>query len=122
MSCTSSISYVRSTNSNYRFERKRKEKEEKAKAEKAAHDKEIEDEMRARLLANGYSLRQIEAMIDTDRVKRRTVTTTQTYSSNALDLWQPNQSPVYAKIHRSFLSVETLRYYGIPWKYDEVCA
>ena len=54
--------------------------------------------------------KQIEAIINEDREKKRTITTTTTTikrTGNEMDLWQPSRAPVYAKIHRDYLAVDT---------------
>ncbi|KAF2722590.1 hypothetical protein K431DRAFT_41562 [Polychaeton citri CBS 116435] len=39
-------------------------------------------------------------------------------SAGAMEPWQPSRQPVYAKIHRDYLSIDTLIYYDIPYEFD----
>ncbi|KAJ9626528.1 hypothetical protein H2203_004161 [Taxawa tesnikishii (nom. ined.)] len=113
-----------------RIERERKaakEKEEreyaeflaKQKAKKEAEDKKkkeeedkFEAEMKKRLARFGFQNNQIEAMVDpqkkADQIKQGRV------PGNALAVRQP----IYSKVHREYLDVDTLRYYEIPYEYD----
>lgn len=78
--------------------------------------------MRERLIAAGLSGREIENIMDKEKKKQGTTTTTTTTTllrSNALEPFHGHQ-PVYAKIHTDYLSIETLRYYDIPFEYDHV--
>lgn len=104
------------------FERKQKEKKEKEEKEKKEEQQRLDDAMRKRLIESGLSTYQIEQIMDKEKEKKRTTTTTTTTtltSSRALEPFGHHQ-PVYAKIHTDYLSIETLRYYDIPWEYDRV--
>lgn len=85
-----------------------KEAEEKAKKEA-----EFEEEMRRRLAQQGHPKSQIDSMVTEEEQKRARQTTTTT------EEWRTAE-PVYAKIHRDYLSIDTLRYYDVPYEYDRV--
>ena len=69
--------------------------------------------MRKRLARFGYPPDQIDVMVK-EEIKKTT-----TYPGNSLDRWRP-QAPVYAKVHKDYLSVDTLRYFQIPYEVDNV--
>lgn len=98
------------------FLRKQKEEDEKKKAEKKAEEEKIEAEMRKRLLDVGYTKNQIDVLVDPKKVAELKAQKAETQ----LALLNASRAPVYAKVHTDYLSIETLRYYDIPWKYDEV--
>lgn len=97
----------------------RKQKEKKEKAEKAAKEAEdaFQNEMRKRLANLGYTEKTIEIMVDEEKAKKFK---TQVEKKKD-DPFQPPRAPVYPKIKTKYISVETLRYYQLPWKYDPVC-
>lgn len=71
--------------------------------------------MRKRLARQGYTEAQINRMVrEKDDKKPSTITTTTT-----VEKWK-SAAPVYAKIHRDYISIDTLRYYEIPYEYDRV--
>jgi hypothetical protein len=96
------------------FLQKQKAEEEKKKQEEKEEKEKMEDEMRKRLAKHGYTYEQIERMISEkkDEPVNRTTTITTTR--------QLGGRPTYAKIKREYLSVDTLRYYDIPYEYDPV--
>ncbi|CAK3986521.1 Hypothetical predicted protein [Lecanosticta acicola] len=130
------------------FLREQKEREEKKKQEAKAAEEKFQAEMRKRLQNLGYSERTIEIMIDEEKTKkfresmasnnqheahgvvggghrsrssghRSTTTTTTTTTTNPLGVgFRAHKAPVYPKIHRNFIALETLKYYGLPWEYD----
>lgn len=92
-----------------RFQLKQKEeKDKKDKQEKEAKER-LETEMRKRLAEKGFAGNQIEAIVNEEKDK----------PNASLTIFRSHQ-PVYAKVHKSYLSVDTLRYYDIPYKYDDV--
>lgn len=113
------------------FLREQKERADKEKRGKQEAEEKFQNEMRKRLASLGYTERTIEIMVDQEKAKqfkqkveasprggshdRRTTTTTTTTS---LDLFQSPRAPVYPKVHRDYLAVETLKYYDLPWEYD----
>ena len=101
------------------FLRKQREKEEKEKDEKKKKEEEFEDEMRKRLARFGFTPAQIDVMVQEEKAKQGMKTTTTT-TSTAIERWGAPRNPVYAKIHRDYLSVDTLKYYDVPWEYDRV--
>ncbi|TKA28695.1 hypothetical protein B0A50_03022 [Salinomyces thailandicus] len=103
------------------FLRRQKEKEEQEKAQKKAEKDKFEAEMRRRLAQQGYAENQIDVMVDEEKAKkwqeersrsRRRQTTT------ALQVWEDTRPPVYAKVHRDYLSIDTLIYYDVPYEFD----
>lgn len=101
------------------FLRKQKEKEEEEKEKKKKREEEFEDEMRKRLARFGFTPNQIETMVQEEMAKQGKTTTTTT--TTAIERWQNPRAPVYAKVHRDYLSIDTLKYYDVPWEYDRVC-
>lgn len=98
------------------FERRQREKQAKEAEEKKAKEAEFEEEMRRRLARQGYSQSQIDSMVkekDEKTEKKQTTTTT------TVEKWR-SSAPVYAKIHRDYISIDTLRYYEVPYEYDRV--
>nr|POE71442.1 hypothetical protein CFP56_62537 [Quercus suber] len=106
------------------FRLEEREKADKEAAAKKAKKEEFESEMRRRLVNLGYTQDQVDLIVDEEKAKkareqsqnrRKTTTTTtttlQTFDSNL-------RSPVFAKIHRQYLELDTLRYYNIPFEYD----
>lgn len=109
------------------FKRKEKEKAEKEAAEKKAKKDEFETEMRRRLASIGYTPEQIDVLVDEEKSKkfrdsRNTgKNTTSTTTSTSLQVFESRaKAPTYAKIHRDYLEVDTLRYYDVPYQYDRV--
>lgn len=99
------------------FERRQREKKAKEEEEKKKKEAEFEEEMRKRLAQQGYTQSQIDSMVkgkDEKKQQQQTTTTTTT-----VEKWR-SSAPVYAKIHRDYLSIDTLRYYEIPYEYDRV--
>lgn len=91
------------------LQRKKKEKEEKDKKEKEAA---LEAEMHKRLGKFGFQDNQIDAMLKADDKKAQAAAVVPVgVGVNALAFRQPK----YIKIHRNHLSVETLKYYRIPY-------
>lgn len=107
-----------------RFLRKQEEKKQKEADEKKKKEEEVEEEMRRRLSKAGVPYKQIEAIINDEKEKKKTTTTTTTTTiqatGNEVDLFRGARGPVYAKIHRDYLSTDTLKYYGVPYEYDKV--
>ncbi|KAK5168080.1 uncharacterized protein LTR77_006648 [Saxophila tyrrhenica] len=97
------------------FLQKQKEKEAKEKAEKKAEEERVEDEMRKRLSKHGYTYDQIERMI---KDKKDEPTTSNMTTTTTMTRTYGSHRPTYAKIHRDFISIDTLTYYDIPYEYD----
>ena len=95
------------------FLRKQREKEEDEKEEKKKEKQKVDDEMRRRLSEHGYTYSQIEQILKEKDEKATGIST-------SLTPWQGSRAPVYAKVHRDYLSIDTLKYYDIPWEYDRV--
>ena len=71
--------------------------------------------LRERSRHAGASEREIEKIVDdeNDKAKKTTTTTTTT-----IERFRSPNPAVYAKVHRDYLSIDTLRYYDIPYDYD----
>ncbi|KAI6893449.1 hypothetical protein KC334_g12779, partial [Hortaea werneckii] len=104
------------------FLRRQKEKEEKEKAEKAAEKEKFETEMRRRLAKFGYAQNQIDVMVDEEKAKQyreeRSRSRGRASTGGAVELWRETRAPTYAKVHRDYLSIDTLIYYDIPYEFD----
>lgn len=121
------------------FELKQKERKEKAERDAKAEKEKIDNEMRARLYKAGYSAEAVEEILEGKKEKDKKdkkkkhkdmdeiVILEEGHAhgghGHAFDLMMPERAPtvpVYAKIHKRFLDVETLMYYRIPWEWDRV--
>lgn len=100
------------------FLAKQKQKEEEKKEKEQKEEAEFKDEMRKRLASFGYTHAQIEAMVRSESEKKEQTRTTTT--TTTMTRWGNPQNPVYPKIHRKYLEIETLRYYELPWEWDSV--
>ncbi|KAK0847940.1 hypothetical protein LTR03_006066 [Friedmanniomyces endolithicus] len=100
---------------------KQKEKAEKEKADQAAEKVKFEREMRKRLEGFGvYSQGQIDYMVDEEKAKHAREERSRSRGRQVveeLEVWRPSR-PVYPKVHRDFVTVETLTYYNIPYEVD----
>ncbi|KAK1053579.1 hypothetical protein LTR74_016260 [Friedmanniomyces endolithicus] len=100
---------------------KQKEKAEKEKADQAAEKAKFEREMRKRLEGFGvYSQGQIDYMVDEEKAKHAREERSRSRGRQVveeLEVWRPHR-PVYPKVHRDFVAVETLTYYNIPYEVD----
>ncbi|PVH95033.1 hypothetical protein DM02DRAFT_675778 [Periconia macrospinosa] len=98
-------------------------KEELASALKKNKDDEqarLEDEMRKRLALFGFQENQIQAMINPEKQHTMPPPPPGMTPNNPMRFTQPFHQPTYAKVHKKYLSVETLMYYDIPWQYDRI--
>jgi len=106
------------------FLRKQKEKEDKQKADDKAEEEHLQTEMRRRLEQFGYTQAQIDIMVDEEKAKKykaeRRPSSSRGPSNNAVVGPWRSSAPVYAKVHRDYLSVDTLLYYRIPYEFDRV--
>lgn len=106
------------------FLQKQKAKEEEEKEKKKAEKEKIEAEMRRRLGRLGYTQDQIDIMVDEEAAKKfklergHSPRPAPAPTSN-LTVFR-DRAPVYAKVHRDYLSVDTLIYYDIPYEVDRV--
>ena len=107
----------------------RREEEERQRLEEA----QLEVEMRRRLGAAGFTADQIKTITDKEKAKREP---RQVYEEHPRQIPLKQQRrvpekqqhltilnrrrPTYVKVHKKYLSVDTLRYYDIPWEYDRV--
>ena len=94
------------------FKRQLEKEEAEEKDKKKKQEKELEDEMHRRLAKFGFQENQIEGMIDPKKAEKPA----QDRSSSL----GPAHRPTYVKIHRDHLSIDTLKYYNLPWEYDRV--
>jgi hypothetical protein len=87
----------------------------KFKAEEIRQAKLLREERRKLLAQQGFDDDQIDAMFETeDRAAQPQITT----PAEAEPSQEPHQ-PVYPKVHKQHLSIETLHYYDIPYEYDQ---
>lgn len=100
------------------FLRKQKEKEDEEKRKKKEEKEKFENEMRERLRKFGYTEKQIDIMVDEEKATKWKEQRTET---TEVKIWRENRAPVYPKVHRDYLSVDTLIYYDIPYEFDKVC-
>jgi hypothetical protein len=98
------------------FLRRQKEKEEEEEAKKKAVEEKLEAEMAHRLARFGFQNNQIQAMIKPEKKDELAVGLA---PSNPYP-WGTGHQPTYPKIHRDYLSIDTLAYFDIPWEYDRV--
>jgi len=66
----------------------------------------VTDEMKKRLSKFGLQDNQIEAILDPKKAPKLPPT---------------RARPIYPKIHKQHLDIQTLNYYNIRWEYDVVC-
>ncbi|KAK3113624.1 hypothetical protein LTR53_008891, partial [Teratosphaeriaceae sp. CCFEE 6253] len=101
------------------FLQKQKALAEKAKADKQAEKALVEREMRKRLEEFGvYSQAQIDYMVDEEKAKKAKEERSRSRGrADALEVWRPSR-PVYPKVHRDYIEIETLTYYNIPYEID----
>lgn len=104
------------------FLRKQAAKKAKEEKEKKEAEEKLQEEMRKRLAKFGYTENQIEVMIDEEKAKkyREGRGRSPRGGNGQLVAFRGERAPVYAKIHRDYLSVDTLIYYDIPYEYDRV--
>ncbi|SMR45138.1 unnamed protein product [Zymoseptoria tritici ST99CH_3D1] len=105
------------------FLRLQKEKKEKQEREEREEEERFQSEMRKRLANMGYTQQTIDILVDEEKAKKfkKQVESKHNTTTTALvagEPFRPPRAPVYPKIHREYLSVETLKYYQIPWEYD----
>ena len=105
------------------FLRKQKEKEEKENADKKEAEEKFVTEMRRRLAEFCYTEKQIDVLVDGESAKnskQRRATSPRCLSTNGALSVCKLQPPVYAKVHRDYLSVHALIYFDIPYEHDKV--
>ncbi|KAL9600123.1 MAG: hypothetical protein Q9219_003379 [cf. Caloplaca sp. 3 TL-2023] len=111
-------------------EREKYEKEMKEKKKKEEEDKVFKARLKDMYLAQGYSEESIETMIkDAENKKRHgshsphsphamthdNAITKITEQTKVVDL----NRPTYIKVHRKYLSPDTLDAYDLPWEWDD---
>ena len=101
-----------------RFLKKQQEKKEKEEKEKKESEEKFQNEMRRRLANLGYTEKTIEIMIDEEKAKKFKADVEK--KSDQMEVWRPHKAPIYPKVHRDYLAIETLKYYDLPWEYDRV--
>lgn len=101
------------------FLREQKEREEKKKREEKEAEDKFQSEMRKRLANLGYTAETIDILVDEEKAKKFKNGVRQ--RPDQLEVWRgAPRAPVYPKVHRDYLAVETLKYYDLPWEYDRV--
>lgn len=103
------------------FLRQQKDKEEAKEKEVLAR---IDSVMRARLERLGWSENNIEIALDPEKAGKKKNKKHIRASSNDghhLDTTlMPGRPPVFPRINRKFLDIETLEHYHVPWEWDRV--
>jgi hypothetical protein len=84
------------------YKKKEQEKKDKEKAEKEKHEREFKDRMIKQLQDAGLDDMEITTIVKGDNKPVA-----------------PNGQPLYTKMSRRHVSIETLRVFGTDWKYDE---
>ncbi|KAI4171009.1 MAG: hypothetical protein LQ343_004546 [Gyalolechia ehrenbergii] len=103
-------------------ERERYEKEMKEKKKKEEDDKIFKARLKDMYLARGYSEESIENMIEDAEKKNKghgishdNTMVKITDQTKVVDL----NKPTYIKVHRKYLSPDTLDAYNLPWDWDD---
>lgn len=96
------------------------EREEKKKKDAKAAEEKFQEEMRHRLRDLGYTEQTIEIMVDKEKAEKFKHQVEDQGRSDALNVYRAPKNPIYPKIHRDYLAVETLQHYDLPWEYDRV--
>lgn len=99
------------------FLQKQKEQKEEDERKKKAKEAEIQEEMAKRLAEAGFRNREIKALVEPKKVETTVIGSTT--GSTSLTIIG-NNTPKFSKVHGNHVSVDTLRYYDIPWEYDRV--
>lgn len=92
------------------YHHKQAEKAAKEKKDKEEADKVFRDRVKATFAAAGYSDESIE------RILEREAKGEKKEPKKIMDLTRPT----YIKVHRKYLSPDTLDAYSLPWEWDEV--
>ena len=87
-------------------------KKEKEKQEAEEYRKKFEDDFKKTMLARGYDMKSIEAMLEKKDDKNHT--------GSALVPLDLNR-PTYIKINRKYIHPDTLDAFNLPWEFDRVC-
>lgn len=87
------------------------EKQEKERKEKEAADKAFRERVKETFGAAGYSDDSIEKILEGKKAKKG-----DKHEKKIMDLTRPT----YIKVHRKYLSPETLDVYHLPWEWDDV--
>lgn len=95
------------------WKQKELEKELKEKEAKEEADRIYQKRVRAEFAAKGYSEESIEEFL---RKKKKEDKKKHKEHEKAIDL----SRPTYIKVHRKYLSPDTLDIYELPWEWDEV--
>ena len=87
------------------------EKQEKERKEKEAADRAFRERVKETFGAAGYSDESIEKILEGKKGKKG-----EKHEKKIMDLTRPT----YIKVHRKYLSTETLDIYHLPWEWDDV--
>lgn len=118
------------------FLRIQKEKKEAEERKNKEEKEKIDAAMMERLIKAGYSYQTAEAMLNPEKAKKEkkehrrkekdddiVIITdenpVQHKTTTTIGL-RPHRTPVFAKIHKRYLDIETLRDYRIPYEWDVV--
>jgi hypothetical protein len=96
------------------------EQAQKESKEREKVKTQIQHETRKRLVRFGYTHTQIEALVKEESGTNDSTRTTATTTTTTLSREGEMRNPVYPKINLKYLSLDTLRYYHLPWEYDPV--
>ena len=102
------------------FERKRKEKIAEEAEKKTKEDEAYKERLMKDLRRLGFQENQIDAIADEKKKKKGDV-------AGVIAVRPPHgvqvvQHPVYPKVRRTDIAIETLKYYNLPWEYDRADA
>ncbi|KAJ4378885.1 hypothetical protein N0V86_005759 [Didymella sp. IMI 355093] len=98
------------------FLRDRTQKQAAEKARQEKEEEELEAAMRKRLAQFGFKDDQIEAMVHKEEETK--VDPQPQTDPTPHDPLPIATQPIYAKINKRYLDIETLHYYDIPYEYD----
>ncbi|KAL9092294.1 MAG: hypothetical protein Q9165_004468 [Trypethelium subeluteriae] len=97
------------------WELKQKLKREAKEKEKKEEEERADELMAKKLRKAGYTEHEIEKALHPPEKKERKV---KKETIQAVPFHQPFHQPTYPKIHKDYLSVDTLIYYNLPYEFD----
>ena len=107
-----------------RWKEKIEKEEREEKEKKKKQEREMEDEMRKKMSKFGFQENQIDAVLHPRRADRLPVGALPdnpiVQPTPTAIATVPYRSPTFVKIHKDYIDVETLRYYGLSYEYDVV--
>jgi len=99
------------------FERKRKEKIAEEAEKKKKEDEAYKERMMKDLAKFGFQENQIDAIVD-EKKKKKKEEIAGVMAIRPIHGVQVVKHPVYPKLRRTDIAIETLKYYDLPWEYD----